>query len=162
MCDCLVEIPREYQSPSDFMSPVTTPPNSAASVLPSGVKVRYRHEEDGTIPEGDRVGVRLQMDILSSNGASPAVGMSFKRPLDVILSSSDSLQQSSDRGDDDSEDRPSKISKKENPADQKSQGDNNEDVGPLGSENIENALDDDTPAHRACGSHVERAGGAFL
>ena len=69
------------------------------------------------------------------------IGISFKRPLDVILSSSESLQQSSDRGDDDSEDRPSKMTQKEKPADQISRGDNNEAVFPLGSENIENALE---------------------
>lgn len=146
------EVPRQYQSPSEFMSPVTTPPNSAASALPSGVKVRYRHEEGCTTPEGDRIGVRLKMDALVSNGASPSLDISFKRPLDVVMASSerDTSHQSSDGGDSDSEDRPRKMPKKDftsSPSDQKLIN-ADEDVTGIDSENVKNVQDDGTPGMR--------------
>lgn len=60
------------------MSPVTTPPGSAATPIPSGVKVKYRYGNKDMDDVHDNMGVKLDLD---DYGA----GFSFKRPLDIVM-----------------------------------------------------------------------------
>lgn len=69
------------------MSPVTTPPNSAQSPIPSGAKIKYRQTSDLGADGENGVGVRLQLE-MGVGVNDNATSILFKRPLDIALESS--------------------------------------------------------------------------